>query len=462
MKAKNDTVTLGHYFANDSILRADTTIILKNGKGVFKGNKKLAIGLYFIFNNKRKVFDFLIGDNQKFSISVDTTNIINKLRFTFSPDNDVFYDFIRYDIQYRAKSQQLQEQYNKTTDATEKNTIREQSQIQYKERMAYIQKLADENRDLYVGKFLNALIPIDSHLPEPPKDAEGRITDSTYVFRWYCAHFFDNLNISDSEMLRTPFFGNKVMEYMRIFQYYHPDTICVQIDNILTKVQGNDEIFRYVLPNLLNHYITSKLMAHENVWVHIADKWYIPYATWGSAEYIETLKKEVAQRKASLIGKQTPPLEMLMVLPPGHFKAAALDTAIKNDLQAGVMLQDFRKNIKSKFTVLFFWDYSCGHCKESIRKLYQVYEDYKDKGLQVIAVQVVNTKEAKAATIDFINENDMLGWINAWSPFHNKWRDLYHAPAWPTIYLLDENMTIHGKNLAPEQVKDFIDPVKRK
>ncbi len=162
------------------------------------------------------------------------------------------------------------------------------------------------------------------------------------------------------------------------------------------------------------------------------------------------------KKKPNLIGKMAPPVEMLMVLPPEHFKAAALDTAIKFDLHAGMMMQDFRKEVKSKYTVIFFWDHSCSHCKKHIQELYQIYEEYKNKGLQVITVQTVISKEAKGKWIDFINEHNMFGWINAWSPYSYKYRDLYDAAVMPTYYLLNEKEEIILKRIALEQIKDFL------
>ncbi len=437
------------------MLIPDDTTVLKNGKGVFTGKKPLAKGIYFIYHDKKK-YDVVIGKEQNFDIEIDTADFIKNTRFTGSMENTVFYDFQRYNTERGALFQQLNEQFQKATSDKEKNEIREKMQNLNKERLAYIQQLIDAHPDLYVSKFLNTLIPMETKLPDYPRDAAGNITDSTYVYRWYRAHFFDNLNIYDPDMLRTPLYEEKILEYMTRVIPQHPDTICVEADKILAKAQSNDDIFRCVLVTLFNYYTKSKIMVHENIWVHLADKWYIPYATWSSADYIEKLKAEVEKKKPNLITKMAPPMEMLMVLPPEHFKAAALDTAIKFDLHAGIMMQDFRKEVKSKYTAIFFWDYSCSHCKKSIQELYQVYEEYKNKGLQVITVQTVISKEAKGKWIDFVNEHNMFGWINAWSPYSYKYKDLYDVSMTPILYLLNEKKEIIGKRLVPEQIKDFI------
>ncbi len=455
LKSKSDTAVLGHFFAKNESMYVNNTVILKNGKGVFKGNK-LPEGLYFIFNDRKRI-DFVIGDSQQFGITADTADLINSTRFTSSPENDAFYKFNRYSAEFNVKMQQLSEQIKNATADAEKYALREKMQATEKERLEYTQRLAEENKSLFVGKFLKAIIPPNSNLPEPPKDAEGKVTDPSYVYRWYRAHYFDNFDLSDPGLLRTPLYENRVTEYLTKVIPLFPDTVCAEVDKILTKARADNETFRYLLITIFNRYGKSDIIGDENIWVHIADKWYIPFAAWSDEKFIETLKKEVTKKTPNLIGKPAPPIEMLMVLPPDHIKAAALDTAIKFDVQAGVMVEDFRKTFKSKYTALLFWDYNCSHCKKTIRELHRVYEEYKDKGLQVITVQSVNTKEAKGKWIDFVNENNLFGWVDAWAPFSAKWRELYNVSLFPTIFLLDENKTIISKGLAADAIKGYID-----
>ena len=464
LKSRNDTVILGNYFANANTKIVVDTVVLKNGKGIISGNKKLPKGVYFLLND-RKLFDIIIGDNQQFGIVTDTADFVNNTKFASSPENDIFYEFQRFNTDRGKQYQQLVEQYRAAATDADRNAIRDKIQSLNKERIEYIEKQVDDNKGLFVSKFLKALIPPDTHLPDPPKDDQGRITDSTYVYRWYRAHFFDNLDIYDPDMLRTPFYDKKVLEFLTRVIPQHHDTISAEADKMLAKAKANDDIFRCVLITIFNHYVQSKVMVHENVWVHLAEKWYIPHANWSTAtdEYKETLKKEVEKKKPNLIGKPAPPIEMLQALPPEHFKAAALDTAIKFDLYAGVSIKDFRQSVKGKYTAILFWDSGCSHCKKDIQELFQIYEEYKNKGLVVITVQTLNSKEGKGNWIDFVNEHSLFGWTNAWAPYSSKWRELYDVSMTPLLYLLDEKETIIGKRLVPEQIKDFIDvkPVKK-
>ena len=461
IKSKNDTAILAHIFAKDEPKRTygDTVIVLKNGKGVFKGKKFLPKGLYYIYND-RKRFQILIGENQKFGIEADTIDFINRTRFINSPDNDVLYAFLRSDIQRAAKSHQLGEQFRNAVDDAQKNAIREQAQALNKEKQELIQRLVRENEGLYVSKFLKALMPLE--FPEPPKDEQGRITDSTFMYRWYRAHFFDHLNIFDPDMLRTPLYEDKLLDYLKWFTqtnypFYPVDTICAENDRILTKALHNKEVLRCVLAIIYTHFANSDLMVRENIWVQLVDKWYVPYAAEWRAN-IEDMKKNADKVRPTLIGKLAPPLDDLQWLPPEHFKAAALDTAIKNDIYAGKIIPDFQKNIQSKYLAIIFWDVTCSHCKKAMQELWDVYEACKDKGLQIIAIQVLQQKDSKAKWIDFINEHGMYGWFNAWIIYNQIWRDFYiYDLGVPQIYLLNEKKEILFKHVQPDQIRGFVE-----
>ena len=467
LNTKNDTIILGHYFAKGSSdrLRSSDRIVLKNGKGVFSGSDKLPKGVYFLLSGGRILFDIIIGDNQKFGIVADTADLINRTKFTSSPDNDIFFEFQRYTIERSKQYQQLNQQYQNATSDAEKNDVRTKLQDLVNKRIEFIEKVADDHKDLYVSKFLKTFIPTNYHLPEPPKDEQGRITDSTYVYRWYRAHYFDNLNIFDYDMLRTQSYEDKLLEYLTKFIPQQTDSVCAGIDKILKTAQANEEFFRYVLITVFNHYGNSKsiregYLVPENVKLHIAEKWYIPYATWSTEDNTKQWKEEVANNKMNRMDHPAPAIEHLIILPPDHFKAAALDTAIKNDMDAGRVIHDFRKELKSKFTILFFWDINCGHCKSAIQELQNLWEELKNSDYQIIAVQIVATKEAKGKWIDFINEHNMFGWINAWSPYaysaENYYRETYNLAVAPKMYLLDENSMIVLKNIAPEHLKEII------
>jgi len=470
LNSRNDTVLLGYYYTKIENRYRSDTVVLKNGKGVFSSARELPNGVYFLYSDGR-ILDFIVGDNKKFGIVADTADFINLTKFTSSPENDVFYEFQRNEADRYKIFQQMNEQYRNATSDADRNEIGVKLQTIINERIEYIEKLADANSNLFVSKWLRTHLPFNP--PEPPKDADGNVSDRDFLLRWYRTHFFDNYNIYDPDMLRTKLYEEKLFDYLnRLFFPFGTDTLCAGIDKILTKAKANDAVFRYIVATLYNHYsnlamdlIYDKAIVPENVFLHLVENWYLPYATWATDENKENLKDLITKRKPNLIGKHAPPIETLKVLPPEHFKAAALDTAIKYNVHAGRDIDDFRKELKSKFTVLYFWDFTCDHCKQGIQDLFHVWEEHKDKGLQVITVQLYySDRKDKGRWIDFINEKEFFGtgWFNAWSPYSHKFRELYNTANVPAIYLLDEKFDIilRGNlkgNLGVETIKEFVD-----
>jgi hypothetical protein len=460
----NDTVFLGHFRGNNERPLVSDTVVLRNGKGTFGANRQLPRGIYFLVCDGKMLFDFVIGDNQRFSIEADSADFLNLIKFTSSPENDVFYDFKRDNVSRQRQAMQLNEQFRAATTDDQRNELRTQRQELDKQRLKYLEDLIENNPNTFVAKFIRATIPIETYMPAPPVDEDGNLTDPSFQYRWWRKHFFDNFDIYDVDLLRTEIYDRKLMEYITTAIPQMTDTICFEIDKILTKAHQNDELFRYIMVTFFNHYsrrmrevIVDRGVVPENVYVHLAQKWFIPHAHWATEETIANVQKFVDEKSPNLIGKYAPPMETLMVLPQEHFRAAALDTAIKFDLHAGRMINDFRKELlTSKFTVLYFWDHTCGHCRTSIRELYNVWEEFHGSQMQVITVQIlVNDKAGKGRWVDFVNENDLFGWINAWSPYSYQYKELYHLPNVPVIYLLDENGNIVMRGIGVEQVKDF-------
>jgi len=211
--------------------------------------------------------------------------------------------------------------------------------------------------------------------------------------------------------------------------------------------------YRYLLITLFNYFAESKFMGMDVVYFHIAEYYYIPDATWSSPDFIAKLKDNLGKNKPTLIGQKAPNLIMRRV-PPEHFQMADQDTAIKRDPHIG---QDFFINeIKSRYTILYFWEADCSHCQKATPVLQEVYSRIKEKGVEVICVHVINSVEGKEKWVDFINEYQMYDWINCWSPYSNDFRKIYNLQSYPQLFILDKDKKIVAKRVTPEQAENII------
>jgi thiol-disulfide isomerase/thioredoxin len=174
-------------------------------------------------------------------------------------------------------------------------------------------------------------------------------------------------------------------------------------------------------------------MGHDAVMVKLADDIYLSgKADWTTKEFRDDLSKQVELLRNNLIGLKAK--DLIMNSYKGTF----------------VSLYDIEKD----FTILYFWEPNCGHCKEATPKLKAYYEKAKNEGVEVFAVCTVDDKPAWTK---YIEENG-LTWINGWDPERKTYFDFYYnVQSTPMIYILDRNKKIIAKKLSVDDIPSFID-----
>ena len=203
---------------------------------------------------------------------------------------------------------------------------------------------------------------------------------------------------------------------------------------IIAKTRKDKENFKFVVWWLTSTYEASPYMGMDAVFVHLVEKYYVSGdAYWLNDEQLNKVISRAYAIAPNLIGQQAPPLE------------------VKDTLLKPVSLY----TTKSKFTVLVFWDPTCGHCKIEVPRLDSAYKaSWKDKGVTMIGFKTEGTKDE---WMNFIHQYHLNGWIHAWDPdSQSNFRRLYDVYSTPVVYLLDEKKKIVAKRLGVEQLNEFI------
>lgn len=444
-------VILGHYLSK-SMYPDDTVRLDSKGSGVFSGPQKLPAGMYLLYLPNSSYFEVILGEDQTFSLTVDTVDFLNTLAIKGSEENQVFLDFQRYMVVLRKQADSLTQLLRTKQDEKTRNQLSGQLKQINESRIARIDQICQDHPDWFVSVFLKATL--DVSVPDPPRDAKGNVLDSAWQYFYYRNHYFDHFNVADPRLLRTPLYEDKIMTYLTKVIPQIPDSLIPEVDYLIEQSRSDSTLFRYMLITLFNYYGKSNIMGMDAVQVHIADRYYIPESWWSDPKFIAELKDRTEKAKPLLIGSTAPDIE-LMSVPAEHFKSAKSDTALKKYPHVGTKIS--LSEIKSKYLVLIFWEAECGHCKTIVPELYKIYQkSLQDMDVKILAVSTLFGEDGKVSWVDFVNDHTLYGWINAWNPYSYDFKLRYDILTTPQIYILDENKKIIAKKISPEQVEDIL------
>jgi thiol-disulfide isomerase/thioredoxin len=444
-----DTLILGEYFTSRMVPK-DTIVLDRKGMGVFEGKEPFTGGLYLIYFSPTHYFDFLLDRDQVLAIKADTSDIHGSLEFEGSEDNRIFLEYKKNLQVKRGELEQQQAMFTGTESEEDSLRIVETQKRINREMEEYMDRLESDYSHLFAGKFVSA-----TREPVPPAhllNGDRRHDDSVRYY-YIRNHYLDRFDPFDARLLHTPLYEGKLKGYINRVIPQHPDSLIVAVDFLLEGARSNEELYRYMLITLFNHFAESKFMGMDVVYFHIAEQYYIPDATWSSDDFISKLKENLEKNKPTLIGQIAPNLTLREV-PREHFQMAREDEMIKRDPHIGneFLLHD----VAARFTIIFFWEADCGHCKTAIPVLHEAYNRLKEKDVKVISLHAINTIEGKELWVDFVNEQGIYDWINCWSPYSNDFRRLYNLQSYPQLMILDREKKIVAKRITPEQAEQII------
>lgn len=106
-------------------------------------------------------------------------------------------------------------------------------------------------------------------------------------------------------------------------------------------------------------------------------------------------------------------------------------------------LSDFR----GKKVVLNFWASWCGPCRKEMPDMQKFYDAYKDKNVEVVAVNLTHFERKREHVDEFVKEYGLTFPIPL--DVEKQQYDAYKVITIPTTYFLDEKGVIQQKHLGP-------------
>jgi hypothetical protein len=437
---KNQYVYLGYHYGKIKAL-ADSVKLDDQSTGVLKGTTRLPGGIYFIVSPAKEIlFEVLIDKDQEFSIVAERDKLPKGIQFKGTKDNIDFQSYSELAAKSGLAIQTMQEQL--------KQGLNRDDSIGLVKKMRSLNDLMQLYRDSIARSHPNSFLAMlfkamrEPVVPKEPDQKAGR-ADSLFAYHYFKDHYWDGVDFSDERLVRTPFFEIKLDKYYRDLVVPNSDSLIKEIDAMLLQARTSSEMFKYLMVRFVQQYIQPQYMGQDAVFVHLFEKYInTGQATFFTQQYRDYIDKRAYSLMANLIGNPAADMDMV-------------DSTGKR-----MRLYDLR----SDYTVIVFWDPTCGHCKEVVPKVDSIFQaKWKAQGVKIYAVKVEGPDNEWQ---QFIKKNALDDWHHVYqlastTDAINKagkpgFRQLYDVYQTPVLYLLDKDKRIIAKKLDYLQMDDVL------
>lgn len=434
IKNNNDSIIYLANYYGDKTYMADTAYVKGKGTFVFEKNERLDGGLYIVVSQaKKSVFELLVPESPDMKLETVAPDYVSNMKVQNSQENVLFYDYLRFSGDLYEQVRPLNDRA-KALPANHDSVaiIRKQIQAINKEMTQYKENFMLEHPEAFLSSFFGLIK--DAAIPDTLLTLPDGSVDSAWPYRYYKAHFWDGVDLSDDRLVRTPVFYKKLDTYFDKVISKDADSIVYEINHLLSQMNELGDMYKFSLWHLTIKFDESQIMGHDAILVALSDQYYSQgKAYWLHEEVINNIIKEANKRRGTQIGNLAP--NMIMQ-----------DT----NLQPRSM-----HDLDSEYVILYFWDPECGHCKKETPKLVEFYNEYSEKyDIEVFTICAdSNMKEMKK----YIKDKKM-NFVNVNGPrsYTENYHNLYNIFTTPIMMVLDKNKRIIAKRLVSEQLPEFI------
>ncbi len=416
----NKPVLLAHYFANKKTKYAeDTTVVDANGIGVFKNSRNLEPGIYLVILPDYRNFEFLLGEKQNLEIETKVTLASREIKFINSMENTEFYSYRIRQNEFDSTVGALKNKIRLNHDTKQVEALNKRLAALRMEHKAYINKLTKK----YAGSYFALLL--SSGMME---DNEERQISDLNIFSY-------------TGLLNTPYYENKLSYYLDSIIPQGHDTIERTITGLFNNAFSDNTVFRYLCDALINHYRFKK--NHEDVYLYIADNYYIPFVDWAEAEHMERIQLDIVRIRYTLVGA---PAQNFV------FNKLSADSPVDPNTK---LIKTSLYQINAEIVVLAFCDPDRDAGRKDLLKLYASLDKLKNKNILLLAINSETTSESQKNWLEFIHTNNMKACVDGAS-INEDYKELYELDPPLTIYILDKNKKIIARRLAWDEVNNFL------
>lgn|GEM_PF-2638393 len=412
--AQPQKVRLAYYYEDKQYLVTDSAPTEK-GVYVFRGNYLLPAGIYsVIMEGSGQYFDLLIdNDNQNFQMRCSAADPQKTMKITGSDVNAKFYDYQRRMTHLVQQQRDLD-----TLKKYEKDSVkREQidlklSKIDSQYEQAWRNEAA-ANANTIFADVLNGL--------------------NATTFRG--DSMFHYINFAQPGLIRTPFFYKCVRAHIARHIEENPYEIMRQTDRIIAMSKANMDVYHYVTAYLLNFYRTFYKLGMNEVFVHIADNYFLA----------DTVKNLPEETRSMIENQRNIYRSSIVGYDAYNFKARRVGGEDTIDIF------DYAGN---KPILLMFWANGCGHCDSAENAIKFYYSGLVKNGFQVFTLC---NDDFSYESIKANSERKNFPWIDLCDTKNvSRFREYYYVVSTPIMYVIDEKRRVAAKLIGEDRISNAL------
>jgi len=393
--------------------KIDSVKVGSDGSFAFK-NQKYPKGYYKLaLSNENNIIDLILNPSEVIvNLEFSQVRLEKGTKVISSQENKAFWEFKKKDIEVQKTIKALKKQRGQFKAQRNEVKVNEMSnEINKKEKELF------EFTQVVINKYPKTFFSKAKVASKSPKQNNK-------------SEYFNDLDFANVNFVRTMVFQDRFQEYIIKHSGHTEVGYYNTVDEIMNRAKANDKVFEFSLYNLLDGFYGSGL---EDVATYIMEEYFFGDAC-GDIEVDELLIQKAEHIKNLQIGN----------IPP--------DFTIKNNYDVDVNLQNTCRN--NKYTILMFWATHCPHCMRELPGFVNVYNEYKPKGLEIIAVSLDVSKTTWTKTINEKNFNwqNVCQFKNYSSPVCKS----YKVNKTPAFFILDTEMRIVAKPKGPTDLRNFL------